>query len=192
MRRELGFFSEPTLRAFIALELESDVRARLAQSLPELGRVLAGVRLVPADSIHLTLRFLGPSRPAQLERLKTSLAAAAAGCPPLPARVAGAGMFPERGAPRVLWIGLTAAAELLALQAACERAARAAGFAPEHRPFRPHLTVGRFRERVERKPLPALELGETKLRSLVLFESELRREGARHTPLATFALAGRS
>lgn len=191
MMREPGF-SEPTLRAFVALELESDVRARLAQSLLELGSILGGVRLVPLDSIHLTLRFLGPARPAQLERLKTALAAAAAFCPPLAARIGGAGMFPERGAPRVLWIGLTTAPELRPLQAACERAARAAGFPPEHRPFRPHLTVGRFRGRAPRKPLPALELGETTLRSLVLFQSELRREGARHTPLATFALAGRS
>lgn len=183
---------EPLLRAFVALELPGDVRARLAQSLPVLGSNVAGLRLVPADSIHLTLRFLGQARPLQLERLKTGLAAAAAGCPPLAACVGGAGMFPERGAPRLLWIGLTAAPGLFPLQAACERAARAAGFPPENKPFRPHLTLGRFRERVPRMPLPALELGEATLRSLVLYQSELRREGARHTPLATFALAGRS
>lgn len=178
------------MRAFVALELESDLRARLAQSLEGLRPSIPGVRLLSADGVHLTLRFLGPSRGAQLEEIKTALAAAAAHSAPFAANVGGLGMFPERGAPRVLWLGLRTAPELGPLQAACERAARAAAFEPERRPFRPHLTVGRFRERVPRPSLPALELGETTLRKLVLFESELRPEGARHTPLATFALAG--
>ena len=44
---------------------------------------------------------------------------------------------------------------VLDLQRACERAARAAGFEREERPFRAHLTLGRWRERAARPDLPA-------------------------------------
>jgi RNA 2',3'-cyclic 3'-phosphodiesterase len=185
--------SEEELRAFVALELDASVRERLAQSLRERLPPLDGLRLVAADNIHLTLRFLGPSRPAQLQRIQDQLAAAAAASPPFLARLLGAGMFPERGSPRVLWVGLMTVPELAPLQAGCERAARDAGYVPERRPFRPHLTVGRFRERLRERPrLPELALGETLLERLVLFRSELQKERARHTPLASFTLAGRA
>jgi 2'-5' RNA ligase len=164
------------IRAFVALELEQALKDGLAQAALGLRGLLPGVRWVAPEGIHLTLRFLGPSRPEQLQRLEPALAAAARACPPL--------------APRVLWVGLEAPPALLTLQAACETAARAAGYAPERRPFRAHLTLGRWRERAARPLLPALDLGATVLGRLVLFRSELRPQGARYTPLATFALAG--
>ncbi len=178
------------IRAFVALELDQELRDRLARTADELRGQAAGVRVVAAQGIHLTLRFLGPSQPAQLERLKPALAAAAGACAPLAVGVRGASMFPDRGAPRVLWLGLEATPALLALQAACEAAARAAGYAAERRPFHAHLTLGRWRERAPRPVLPELDLGTTVLRRLVLFQSELRPQGARHTPLEVYALAG--
>jgi 2'-5' RNA ligase len=184
--------SDQGQRAFVALELDHALRERLARAVAEACSGIPGLRLVAADNIHLTLRFLGPSQPHQLQALEPPLAAAARESPPIGARFAGAGMFPERGSPNVLWVGLRTQPDLLPLQQACERAACGAGFAPERRPFRPHLTVGRFRERLRERPkLPPLELGDTTLERLVLFRSELHPERARHTPLASFALGGR-
>jgi 2'-5' RNA ligase len=76
------------------------------------------------------------------------------------------------------------------LQRACERAARAAGFEGEERPFRAHLTLGRWRDRAPRPDLPPTDLGATRLDSLILFQSDLRPDGAVYTPLARFALQG--
>ena len=56
------------------------------------------------------------------------------------------------------------------------------------RPFRPHLTLGRWRDRAPHPELPAVDLGTTRLETLVLFESDLRPGGAVYTPLARFAL----
>jgi 2'-5' RNA ligase len=181
--------SEQGLRAFVALELDAEMRERLARAAAELP--LPGLRRVAADNLHLTLRFLGPSQPRQLQVLEPALAASAAACPRLQARIGGAGMFPERGSPHVLWIGVHTQPDLARLQGACERAARDAGFAPERKAFRPHLTLGRFRERLRERPmLPELELGDTTLERLVLFRSELLPERARHTPMLTFTLTG--
>ena len=122
--------------------------------------------------------------------MRTELERAAAGCPAVDARVASLGTFPDRGSPRVLWLGTEVPDEVLALQEACERAARAAGFEPEPRGFRAHLTLGRWRERAPRPELPAVDLGATRLDTLVLFRSELRRDGAIYTPVLRFPLQG--
>ena len=126
-----------TVRAFIALELDGGLREAIGNLQARLRPRLGGIRLVRPEGIHLTLRFLGDTLPSQVDALRPLLAAAAASCPPTLAQVAGLGTFPERGSPRVLWLGLAVEAAILDLQRACERAARAAGMRviavpPEH------------------------------------------------------------
>jgi 2'-5' RNA ligase len=75
-----------------------------------------------------------------------------------------------------------------ALQAACEKAAVASGFEPETRAFHPHLTLGRWRDRAPRPPLPEVDLGKARVRELVLFRSDIRPSGSIYTPLAVFPL----
>ena len=179
----------PSVRAFVALELDERLRAALA-ALQDRFRALAGLRLVRPEGVHLTLRFLGWSTTAELESLAPRLAAAARECAAFEAVVSGVFTFPERGSPRVLWLGVELPPSVRELQRACERAARASGFEAEERPFVPHLTLGRFRERVPRPQLAPAELGPTRIETLVLFRSEPRRGGAVYTPLARFPLAG--
>lgn len=178
-----------TVRAFVALELPATVRQGLAELMSGL-RPSVGLRFVRPEGIHLTLRFLGDTTPTQLERLSPQLAAAAALCPPAETRVAGLGTFPERGSPRVLWLGVSVPSPVLTLQAACERAAREAGFPSEEREWRAHLTLGRWRDRAERPELPEADLGTARLDSLVVFRSDLRPDGAVYTPLLRFGLGG--
>jgi len=176
------------VRAFVALELQPPLRAALEGLQARLRPRLGELRLVRPEAIHLTLRFLGETTAGQVEALRPALAAAAAGCPSTEVPVAGAGTFPERGSPRVLWVGLELPPAVLELQRACERAARAAGFAAEPRPFQPHLTLGRWRDRAPRPELPAVDLGTARLDTLVLFRSETRPDGAVYSQLARFAL----
>jgi len=178
------------LRAFLALELDAALRGRLQELQSQLRPRLGGIRLARPEGVHLTLRFLGHTEPVQVERMRRALGQAASACPPVEARVASLGTFPDRGSPRVLWLGIEVPKEVLALQEACERAARAAGFEPEPRGFRAHLTLGRWREWAPRPELPAADLGKTRLDTLVLFRSELRRDGAVYSPLERFALGG--
>jgi 2'-5' RNA ligase len=180
---------DPKLRAFVAFELDERLRAAIA-ALQDRLRALAGLRLVRPEGVHLTLRFLGWCTRPQLEAIAPRVAAAATACPPFEARVAGLGTFPQRGAPRVLWLGVALPPDVLELQRACERAARDAGFEAEERAFAPHLTLGRFRERVKRPRLDAVDLGPTRIETLVLFRSVPQRDGAVYTPLLRMALGG--
>jgi 2'-5' RNA ligase len=175
-------------RAFVAIELDASLREAIGDLQARLRPRLGGIRLARPEGIHLTLRFLGDTSPAQVETMRPLLAAAALACPTAEARVAGLGTFPERGSPRVLWLALELPPPLLDLQRACERAARAAGFEREARPFRAHLTLGRWRERTARPDLPPADLGATRLDTLVLFRSDLQPGGAVYAPLAQFPL----
>jgi 2'-5' RNA ligase len=179
---------DQSIRAFLALEIGSTMRERLAELQESLAQRVRGVRWVRPEGIHLTLRFLGQGSAAALDRLKRPLADAAQACPAGDAWMRGLGVFPERGAPRVLWIGLGLPEPALLLQAACERAALEAGFPREDRPFKPHLTLGRWRDRAPRPELPDADLGTTPLERLVLYRSQLKPTGAVYTALDAFPL----
>jgi 2'-5' RNA ligase len=179
---------EQRLRTFVALEIAEEMRARIASLQDELRGRAPDVRWTRPEGIHLTLRFLGSTTLAQIERLKPMLAAAAGECPPADVGLAGLGTFPPRGAPRVLWLGLSMPDSFLALQAACERAAAALGFPREERPFRPHLTLGRWRDRARRPELPAMDLGTTRVETLIHYRSKPGAGGSVYTPLSRFPL----
>ena len=151
----------------------------------------ADVRWVRMDGLHVTLRFLGPTDPARLPDARAAVAAAASGVAPFEVSLAGAGVFPEYGRPRVLWLGLERG--LAALDALAGRVGRALaehGWPHDDRPVRPHLTVARS-DGVVAGPLVAgrliaaardLDLPWTAER-VVLFESQTGGGPARYLPL---------
>lgn len=178
------------MRAFIALGIPDDMRGRIAQTMTLLRPTMPGLRWLSPSTVHITLRFLGDVTPTQVERLREPLAAAAYVCSPTEVTLTGLGTFPERGSPRVLWLGSELPEPLLALQRSCEDAAVQCGAEAETKPFRSHLTLGRWRERVRRPELPPVDLGAMMLSAVVLYESRLDTRGAIHTPLATFSFCG--
>ena len=131
------------LRLFFALWPPVDVRERLWGSLAPLRRARPGVRWVPPERYHVTLRFLGDTSAAMLPSLK--LAADALGKHgAFRVNFTGPGVFPPRGAPRVYWVGITPG-PLPRMRKSLDAALAREGIAPERRSFKPHLTVGRAR-----------------------------------------------
>jgi 2'-5' RNA ligase len=191
-------------RLFVALEPPDLVRRRLAALADELrrgaGRAGGEVRWVAPENVHLTLQFLGGVPEERVPAVEAALrdAAAEAGRP-LALSVHGAGGFPNARRPRVIWAGL--AGELVPLAALVSAlGARLAklGYAPEDRPFAPHLTLGRAREGRGAPgfagALAAAAQAEPtswRVSELVLFESHLSPHGPRYEAVARIALPGR-
>lgn len=185
----------PHVRSFLAISLAEPARTAVVAYLERLRVTVGGVAWTRPEHLHLTLKFLGDVAveciPALGERLRTVAAATA----PFTLRVAGVGAFPSLARPRVLWVGAAAPA-LVALPDGVEDACRAEGFAPEARALRPHVTLGRVRTggRSGRPDLGFLasdgdrDFGSSPVADLVLFRSELRSGGARHTALVTLPL----
>ena len=177
------------LRAFLALDLDPVAKQRVVELISRLKGDMAGVRWVRPEGLHLTLRFLGWTDEGALSRIQERLAGPARACPPADVPLTALGLFPERGAPRILWVGLALPDPLHALQRACEDAARRERFEPEERAFTPHLTLGRWKDRAPRPALPATDLGTARIDHLTLYRSDLRPDGAVYTPLRVFDLA---
>jgi 2'-5' RNA ligase len=198
-QRDAGPAPAATLRAFIAAELPAGLREALGRLQAELARAGVRARWVRPEGIHLTLRFLGDVPAGAVAPLAETLAAAAAGQAVLSLAAVGLGVFPGARRPRVVWVGLAGEIGGLAgLQRRLEQALAARGFPPEERPFRPHLTLGRFGDAGPPGPVAdalaahaGRELARFELGELVLFRSELRPSGAVYTALARGALGAR-
>jgi 2'-5' RNA ligase len=186
------------MRLFLAADVPEDLRAQLVELQERLGEVPLDLRLVRPTGIHLTLRFIGEVEQSRTERIVTTLGESAGGCPPpFVLRAAGLGFFPERGAPRVIWVGLEgdrSAAGRLA--AALDAALVRSGLPPETRPFMPHLTVARIREarrgdwRGALGRLSEMVRGDLSVDRYHLYESRLGAGGATYHRLATWQLPG--
>lgn len=182
-------------RTFVAIELPIDVRARIVGHIERLRRELPDIRATwsRAANLHLTLKFLGDVRVSDIGALSEAVGRAAKTIQPFEIKVSGCGTFPPNGRPKILWIG-TQAARLPELHSQIERECAAAGFSREPRPFHPHLTIARLRGPQGGDRLIELhrQLGFSPqtffVSEVVVFQSELLREGSRHTALSRHAL----
>ncbi len=143
-------------------------------------------RWVSPENLHLTLRFLGAHPESAVPGIEAAMSTAAVEMKPFTARTDTFGAFPNRRRARVLWLGLTEAPELGALYIALNDKLGEAGFKPEERPFRGHITFGRLKRPapVDLSGLEAIPLGaELVFDKVTLFESRLTPSGAKYEEL---------
>jgi len=190
------------IRAFIAIELPDPVRESLSSLITSLRpREHPCVKWVDPQGIHLTLKFLGNIAPDLVPRIIGAIAPAAQGTSPLKLQIGGLGVFPNLPRPRVIWVAVTGEVDpLIALQRDIDQALLPLGFAIEKRPFSPHLTLGRLRERAspgERSSIgklitateseggPPMEVNQ-----ISLMRSTLTPSGAIYNRIASIELKG--
>jgi 2'-5' RNA ligase len=186
------------MRCFIAVNLPADVRRDLAGATTPLRAAHLPVRWVAEDGLHLTLRFLGEIGEETAAGITAALIAAAAPLRRFEVELGGVGAFPDLHRPRVVWIGVEhhPALELLANDVA--QVVAPFGFAPELRPFRPHITLGRSRQGARRSAFAPLEglAAEVSWRTIApvasvdLMQSTLAPSGATYRVLHRAVLGG--
>ena len=154
---------------------------------------------MPAAQRHLTFHFFDELPEDRVEDVRGAAGAAAAGMSGFDLELEGLGCFPERGPAKVVWVGCGAGREtLVALAEAISRALVGRGFPGDARPFSPHLTLARARNRhgssavaaaVRRGAVVAEPLGRIRVDRLLLIHSTLGSGPPRHDVLGTFPLA---
>jgi 2'-5' RNA ligase len=179
-------------RLFLAVDLPDTVRDLLAGVLRRWneGRPLPG-RPAPPENWHLTLRFLGDADDVGRDRLLAALDEADRGTR-FRVTLGGLGAFPNPRRATVLWIGVPeGAGGLERLAVVAEDAAVTAGWAPEERPFHPHLTVSRIRPDQDVRPLlvrPQPDPVRFEADAITVFRSHLGGGPARYEALERFPL----
>jgi 2'-5' RNA ligase len=179
------------MRLFLAIPLTDEARHAIVHHLrSHLAHPLPG-RPVRPELWHLTLRFLGEADEVQADRITREVDAAGRG-PGFEVRWGALGAFPRARRANVLWLGVEEGeAEAERLAAAVEEAVQAAGFPPEDRPFRCHLTLSRIRPDQDVSAVlaavPPLGLA-MPVDRVVLYRSRLGPGGPRYEELESFPL----
>ena len=180
------------MRAFVAVDLPETLKAELRTRQEVLKRSAHGGRWVRPEGIHLTLKFLGEISEEQTGQVIQALSLV----PRFEAfsvEVKGFGFFPNSRWPRILWAGVEGGEPLAALAAQVEKSLQAVGFGPEDHPFKPHLTLARFRLPRPQPDLAKelsvthnLSLGKLPVSRFSLIESRLNPQGAEYRKIAHF------
>jgi len=188
------------VRSFIAIELPDELKLGLFQLQAQLktGKQLP-VKWVDPYRIHLTLKFLGNISTDKISEITRAIEVATRGVSPLYLEVKGLGAFPNLRRVQVVWVGVSGElAKLSQLHQRIESNLAPLGFAPESRPFTPHLTLARLREQAssdEQQSFGQL-IANTKFEavygfkvdSINLMRSQLTREGAIYSRLSLVGL----
>jgi 2'-5' RNA ligase len=194
------------MRIFIGIDLDGEIRGRIAGFLDGVRGFAPLVRWVNPESLHITLKFIGEQKPEQVEAVRERLRQIKA--PSLEIRFAGYGFFPTARSPRVFWIGIESGPQLAHLARDVDAVVAEFGIPREERAFSPHLTLARgaggsgsprwrkgdrpnsdFAELDKRlTAMPALEFGTMTAREFVLYQSQLSPKGSKYSKLECYPL----
>ncbi len=170
------------------------MRQALAQLAKRCRAALGNGSWVAPENYHLTVRFLGEVAEEKLPQLLEVGKKAAQEAKPFVLDLEVLGGFPQAKAARVFWVGPKAESpEFRKLCQRVEEAVQALGFPPEKKEPLPHVTLARFKTPKDLRPIlprEALAIPEVRVERLTLMRSELRPEGAKYTPLASWGFGG--
>jgi len=194
------------MRIFVAIDLDTEIRQKIARFLDGVCPFAPDARWVTAESLHVTLKFIGEQKPEQVDAIKDRLRRVKANA--IEIRFTGTGFFPTPRSPRVFWIGIQAGPELVKLAATVDAATAELGIPREERAFSPHLTLARggggsgspkwrkgdgpnttfsvLQKRLD--TMTALDFGTMTAREFFLYQSQLSPKGSKYTKLEHFSL----
>ena len=187
------------IRGFVGVDIAPEVRIRIAEATAQLARQISGIRRVPQENYHFTLKFLGAIEDSNIEPIGAALAAAIRPFPRFTISAKRLGVFPDFKRARVLWVGVEGN-QLALLVERVESVLEPFGFPRENRTFRPHLTVGRWRHfsgsgqklEDELQRWSDVGFGQSAVGEVILFQSVLGPDGAVYRPLRKVRLTDES
>lgn len=184
------------MRCFVAFDLPRPVCNHLAKVTAPL-RDRFDVRWVPPEQMHATVLFAGEVDRGGVDALAGLVESVDSTAPTLALQPMG--VFPPRGIPRVVWVGLGGDVDALRqTRDRFEQAAEPLGVPREKRAFTPHVTLARVKSPfgvlalIDQLAERSRELKEKPFEapSLTLYESRLTPRGPRYEVLARRAFGG--
>ena len=136
---------EKYFRTFIGLPFQ--VEQEFLETRKDLISALVGERIswVDPDRYHVTLRFLGDTKPSLIEEIRKNLQTGVKVPGRTEIKLGGLSSFGPRKRPRVLWVGFEETSFFELMKSQVDRTLEQCGISPVEQPFRAHLTLGRVR-----------------------------------------------
>ncbi len=176
------------MRFFIAIPLPTEVK----EELHSLMQPINGIRWQDYKQLHITLKFLGDTEADQVDKLNRKLSSVKHSSFTFTCK--GLGYFPEGKQPRILWTGVENETPIVNLKSSIEGACAEAGFEPESRSFKPHVTLGKVKGASKRQVLSFINQHKRVrttyilVEEFVLYKSQLNPDGAVHKPYSRFLM----
>jgi 2'-5' RNA ligase len=184
------------VRLFVAVNFDDTVRAAIRAALDDFPVADPPWRWTAPEAWHVTLKFVGEAREAELGKIFSALDAVRTRHAAFHVTLGKFGAFPSLRSPRVLFFGVEMGAQpLVALADDVDRSLEEAiGLDRETRDFHAHATVARIKEPLPRalvdklSLVPPLSHPVTRVSTFDLMESRLGRTGAQYSVVKRFAL----
>ena len=177
-------------RLFVGIAFPDDVRTALAG----LCSGLSGAKWVARENLHLSLHFIGEVGKDDADDIHHALSRISS--LPFDMVIAGVGCFETGRKVRTLWAGVEKEPKLFRLQEKVDSAVVRAGFEPDRRKFKAHVTLARFRNGAQGRVGGYVEThnrflaGPFPVDHFILFRSHLGNAGPHYEVLAEYPLTG--
>jgi 2'-5' RNA ligase len=188
------------IRSFLAFDIPEKLKAELTSVIDLFSPKVKGIKWIAPERMHCTVRFFGNiEEDVLLGKLSDMIARELRHQSPIHLEGHGIGVFPNWRYPRVLWAGLAGETDaIISLHAKLEDAFREFGLKKDPRELRLHLTLGRAKSAFrEKEPLISLvermtekAFGAFNVAELVLYRSDITKDGPVYTALKKFPLGG--
>jgi len=173
------------VRAFVAVEIQDDTILDAIAKIQSEFKIKATA--VNKKNMHFTLLFLGEVSEETISSIKEALGTIS--FKKFEVEFTHVGAFPNSRSPRVIWIGVDdkSSRQLVDLALQVEKKLAPLGFRPD-KPFRPHLTIFRVKNRIDDisgtiERFKKVDLGKYTMTELKLKQSVLTPSGPVYSDL---------
>ncbi len=179
-------------RIFLGIPVSEEIKEKVKEIQEELEKVEGGFKIVKPENLHLTLKFMGEVKEEKVEKIKEILKKIDLG-ERFKVKVREVGAFPKENYVRVIWFGLEKTEKVFELHKIIDFGLSKM-FGVE-RDFLAHVTLSRVKFVKDKEGLKKflekfkeVELGEMIVEKVVLYESELGKEGPKYKVLEEYSL----
>lgn len=182
------------LRAFLAIDVDEDLKAKMYKIIKEFRQIDANIKFVDLENLHLTLKFFGDIDTEGIDLLSSRISQVVSEFDKFTVKIKGCGAFPNTNRIKVIWLGIDNDEIVKELHDELDGEFVKLGFDKDKR-FSSHLTIGRMKSAKGKNEVKStieefseVEIGEMTVDKIILKKSTLTPQGPIYEDLEIFEL----
>ena len=182
------------LRAFLAIDVDEDLKAKMYKIIKEFRQIDANIKYVDLENLHLTLKFFGDIDTEGMDLLSSRISQVVSDFDRFTIKIKGCGAFPNTNRIKVIWLGIDDDEIVKQLHDELDGEFVKLGFDKDKR-FSSHLTIGRMKSAKGKNKVKStieefseVEIGEMTVDKIILKKSTLTPQGPIYEDLEIFEL----
>ena len=182
------------IRAFLAIDLDDDLKPKINKIIREFKKTDARIKYVELTNLHLTLKFFGDIDTEGLSLLEDAISNVLSEFESFNVKIKGCGAFPNSNRINIIWVGIDDDSIIRDMHDLLDKEFVRLGF-DKDRKFSTHLTIGRMKSAKNKNKVKStieefedVEIGEMEVTQISLKKSTLTPAGPIYEDLKIFEL----